>query len=53
LTKRVGRFTVESFLEILNVLNYQPTLEYQFNGVNFTEIKPFGYTPVAGCTVRW
>jgi hypothetical protein len=53
LTKRIGRFTVESFLEIVNVLNYQPTLEYQFNGVSFTEIKPFGYTPAAGCTVRW
>jgi hypothetical protein len=52
-TKRIGRFGIGSFIEVLNLLDYKPALEYQFNGVGFTEIKPFGFTPVIGCTVQW
>jgi hypothetical protein len=52
-TRNIGGFRVESFVEILNLLNYKPTLEYQFNGINFTEIKPFGRIPMAGCSVQW
>lgn len=52
-TKRIGRFRIESFAEMINLLNYKPTLEYQFNGVGFIEIKPFGFTPVIGFNVQW
>ena len=49
--KRLRGIEIESFLEILNVLNYKPTLEYQFNGDRFIAVKPFSVTPIIGCTV--
>ena len=43
---------VETFVEILNAFNYMPALEYKFNGDHFIAVKPFGFTPIVGCTVR-
>jgi hypothetical protein len=47
-----GAMGVEAFAEVLNVFNYRPTLEYKFNGGRFVEVKPFGCTPIVGCTVH-
>ena len=51
-TATFGRTAVESYVEILNLCNYKPTLEYKFNGDRFIEVKPFGITPIIGCTVQ-
>jgi hypothetical protein len=51
--RKIRRFRVELFAEILNLINYRPTLEYQFNSIGFTEVKPFGRIPVLGCVVHW
>jgi hypothetical protein len=51
--KTFKRVSAELYVEILNLLNSQPTLEYRFDGVNFQEVKPFGILPIIGGTVRW
>jgi len=48
-----GRLETEFFIDVLNVLDAQPILEYRFNGETFQEVKPFGVTPIAGLTLRW
>ena len=50
--KRIRRLEIESSLEILNMLDYRPTLDYRFNGDRFIAIKPFGFTPIVGCKIR-
>jgi hypothetical protein len=50
---KIGGMEVDAFIEALNIFNYTPTLEYKFNGDHFVEIKPFGFTPILGCTVHW
>jgi hypothetical protein len=49
---KIGNRGVAAFIEVLNVLNCQPTLEYKFNGDRFIEVKPFGFTPILGCMVN-
>jgi hypothetical protein len=51
-SKRIRGLAIESFIEILNLLNYRPALEYRFNGERFIAIKPFGLTPILGCTIQ-
>ncbi|MBN1130915.1 MAG: TonB-dependent receptor plug domain-containing protein [Chitinispirillaceae bacterium] len=53
ITKQIGACRTEAFLEVLNALDYTPTLEYKFNGERFIEIKPFNITPIAGCSINW
>ena len=50
-TNKILGAEVETFVEILNLFDYKPTLEYRFNGDHFIEVKPFGFTPIIGCTV--
>ena len=50
-TRKIHGVTIESSMEILNAFNYQPTLEYRFNGDRFVEIKPFSITPILGLRV--
>jgi hypothetical protein len=52
-TRRAGRLRTEGFIEVLNVLDYTPTLEYKWNGDRFVEVKPFKITPIVGATVNW
>jgi hypothetical protein len=49
---KIGRMGLDAFIEVLNIFNYKPTLEYKFNGERFVEVKPFGITPIVGCTVH-
>lgn len=51
--RHFNTFNTEFFIDVLNVLNAQPTIEYQFNGETFQPVKPFGITPVAGVKVQW
>jgi hypothetical protein len=48
-----GKLRTEGFLEVLNVLDYTPTLEYKWSGNRFVEVKPFNITPILGATVYW
>jgi hypothetical protein len=50
---KIGSGEVGAFLEVLNVFNYRPALAYKFNGDRFVEVKPFGITPILGCTVQF
>jgi hypothetical protein len=50
--RSIGRAKIESSIEIINLLNYKPVLEYKFNGDHFQEVKPFGFTPIVGCRVE-
>ncbi|MBN2035874.1 MAG: TonB-dependent receptor [Chitinispirillaceae bacterium] len=50
---RISRLRAELFMELLNALDYTPTLEYKWNGERFIEVKPFKITPIAGCTFNW
>jgi hypothetical protein len=50
--KRIRGLSIETFIELLNVLDYRPTLEYRFNGVQYLPIRPFGFTPIVGCKVQ-
>jgi hypothetical protein len=43
----------ELFIEIINLFNYKPVLEYVFNGTGFQAITPFGITPILGCSVSF
>ena len=49
----IRRCTMELFVEVINVFNSQPVLEYRFNGVAFQEIKPFGIMPIIGGKITW
>jgi hypothetical protein len=49
---KIGSMGIEAFIEVLNLFDSQPTLEYKFNGDRFVEVKPFGITPIFGCTVH-
>jgi len=51
--RQLSAVSAELFIDVLNVLNAQPTLEYRFNGETFQSIKPFGITPVAGVSLKW
>jgi hypothetical protein len=51
--KSFHRVSTELFVEILNLLNSQPILEYRFNGETFEEVKPFGIVPIVGVTIVW
>jgi hypothetical protein len=51
-TIRFCNRNVESFIEILNLFNSLPTIDYKFDGENLLEVKPFGVTPIIGCTVQ-
>ena len=50
-TTKIGGLEFDGFIEVLNIFNYQPTLEYKFNGDRFVEVKPFGFSPILGFTV--
>jgi outer membrane receptor protein involved in Fe transport len=51
-SKKIRAVELELFLEVLNVFNYQPVLDYQFDGEGFHEIKPFGITPIFGLKLQ-
>ncbi len=51
--KTFGRVGTELFLEVLNVFDSRPTLEYRFNGEGFDRVQPFGAVPIVGCRVSW
>ncbi|MBN1577978.1 MAG: Plug domain-containing protein [Chitinispirillaceae bacterium] len=51
--KTFNRLSAELFVEILNLFNSQPTLEYRFNGEGFEQVKPFGILPIIGGTIEW
>jgi hypothetical protein len=51
--RQFGRATTELFIEVLNMFNCQPTLEYQFNGEVLRPIKPFGIVPIIGGEIKW
>ncbi len=53
ITRKLLGITVESSIEVLNLFNYQPVLEYKFNGNGFTEITPFGIMPIIGFSVHF
>jgi hypothetical protein len=50
-TRKILGAEVETFVEIINLFNYKPVLEYKFNGAGFQEVTPFGITPIVGCSV--
>jgi len=52
-TKKIFGVELETFLEVINMLNYKPALDYQFNGVSFVAIRPFGITPILGLDVHF
>jgi hypothetical protein len=52
-TRRGSKVRTEGFIEVLNVLDYTPTLEYKWSGNRFVEVKPFKITPIVGATVNW
>jgi hypothetical protein len=52
-TRRIFGAEAELFIEIINLLNYKPVLEYKFNGTGFQEVTPFGITPIFGISVRF
>lgn len=43
--------SIQGSIEIMNLLNQQPVLEYRFNGERFVEVTPFGFTPIVGMSV--
>ncbi len=43
----------ELFVEIINLFNYKPILDYEFNGTGFQPVTPFGITPIVGCSVSF
>jgi hypothetical protein len=51
--KTFHRLSVKLFIEILNLFNNQPTLEYRFDGINLQEVKPFGILPIIGGAIEW
>ncbi|MBN1307481.1 MAG: TonB-dependent receptor [Chitinispirillaceae bacterium] len=51
--KTFRRLSAELFVEVLNLFNNQPILEYRFNGEGFEEIKPFGILPIIGGKIVW
>jgi hypothetical protein len=51
-SKKIHTVELELFIEVLNIFNYQPVLDYQFDGDGFHEIKPFGITPIIGCKLQ-
>jgi hypothetical protein len=44
--------SVQGSIEIMNLLNQQPVLEYRFNGERFVEVTPFGFTPIVGVSIN-
>jgi hypothetical protein len=52
-TRKIFGMEIESAVEIINLLNYKPVLEYKFNGIGFQEVRPFGITPIVGFTVHF
>ncbi len=51
--KSFKRVTTELSLEILNLTNNQPILEYRFDGQNLREVRPFGMVPIFGMSIIW
>ncbi len=51
-TTHYRNWRVESFIEILNLFNNLPTLDYEFDGAALQPVKPFGITPIIGCKVE-
>jgi hypothetical protein len=44
--------TLEGSIEIINLFNAQPALDYRFNGERYIKIVPFGITPIVGVAVN-
>ncbi len=44
---------LEMFLEVINIPDYQPILEYKFSGTGFEEVHPYGITPILGVNARF
>jgi hypothetical protein len=52
-TRSLSRIELEGFIEIINLLNYRPILEYKFNGDSYQNVRPFGITPIIGLVARF
>jgi hypothetical protein len=52
-TMAITGMQLESTIEILNLLNYKPVLEYKFNGTGFQKVTPFGITPIIGFIIHF
>jgi hypothetical protein len=48
---KIRRVSLEGSLEILNLFNAQPALDYRYNGERYIKIVPFGITPILGFAV--
>lgn len=48
---KIRSLHLETNLEILNLFNAQPALDYRFNGEQYIKIVPFGITPILGIAV--
>jgi hypothetical protein len=51
-TKKIRALSLEGSIEILNLFNAQPALDYRFNGERYIKIVPFGITPIVGIAVN-
>ncbi|HEX2957687.1 MAG TPA: TonB-dependent receptor plug domain-containing protein [Chitinispirillaceae bacterium] len=51
-TTKIRVLHLEGSIEILNLFNAQPALDYRFNGERYIKIVPFGITPIVGIAVN-
>lgn len=51
-TTKIRALSLEGSIEILNLFNAQPALDYRFNGERNIKIAPFGITPILGIAVN-
>ncbi len=51
-TMKIRSLNLEASLEILNLFNAQPALDYRFNGERYIKVVPFGITPILGVGVK-
>jgi hypothetical protein len=48
---KIRALNFEASLEIINLFNAQPALDYRYNGERYIKIVPFGITPILGVAV--
>jgi hypothetical protein len=48
---KIRALSLEGNIEIINLFNTQPALDYRFNGERYIKIVPFGITPIVGVAV--
>ncbi|MBD3358036.1 MAG: hypothetical protein GF363_12830 [Chitinivibrionales bacterium] len=52
-TRHIGRAELGVSVEVLNLLNYRPTLDYRFNGGGFEDVRAFGICPIVGFSLAF